>query len=205
MKLFKSFCGAVLIMALFAFMSASATPPGTDTWNSTDNGNHNAEFNADVYCVPTFTVSGSGGTANGQYSYTQYLGNYYLGFVGDVPNLDIVFTLQGPGMLFDGTTPVDYSVSIPHSHTTSLHGASIVAHWAISSANVNWDAGHVGDAFDFPPPYIHLNVDPQNNCNSKATFTITSISIDLRTNWEAGTTLPTTETFSFTLEASANI
>lgn len=205
MKLFKSFCGVIFIMVLFAVMNATAAPPGTDTWNST--GNNEAEFSADLYCVPTFTVSGVGGDAAGPYSYTQHLGNFYVGYVGTVDNLDIVFTLTGPGKYFDGTA-IDYRVKVLEANTLSDDGGSIKAEWAISSANVNYSSGQVGDSWNFTGPehggYIHLNQE-SDNCQSYATFTITSLSIDLLNNWHTGVTLPATETFSFILEASVDI
>jgi hypothetical protein len=199
MKLLKTFCGAVFVMLLLAAINATATPPGTNSWSSS--ANNNGEFNADLYCVPTFTVTGTGGISNGDHEYTQLLGNYFVGYVGTVSNLSIVFTLEGPGEYYNNT-PIDYSVRILHQHTTTDHGAKIQAQWEVSSANVT---GTPSAGWEFPYPYIHLNQDPSNNCKSKATFTITSLNIDLLTNWVAGTALPTTETFSFVLEASANI
>jgi hypothetical protein len=202
MKLLKSFCGAVFIMMFFVVINATATPPGTDSWSSTNN---DAEFNADLYCVPTFTVSGEGGLADGEFNYTQVLGNYFVGYIGEVDTKDIVFTLRGPGKYYDNTA-IHYGVKVLNSFTTTTHGASILAKWSIHSGNWNITYDGAGQSWNFSGQGGWIELIPESdNCQSYATFTITSISIDLATNWVTTTSLPATETFSFILEASVDI
>lgn len=211
MKSLQSFCGAVFIMMFFVIINANATPPGTDTWNSTNN---NAAFDADIYCIPTLTVGGEGGIGpilNGPNTYTQLLGNYFAGFVGDItPPQSIEFKLVGPGKYYDNNN-INYSIGVTENHTTSGSGTSVAyltATWTIESGNVNRTVNdHLGPSFWFPYPALWLKQDianPTDNCKWFAKFTIIALHLDL-SQVDGTLAVPVTETFSFVVQASANI
>jgi hypothetical protein len=161
-------------------------------------GNNPGSYDAEIYCIPTFTVSGVGGTS-GTNSYTQFLGNYFLGYVGNVTNKSIVFTLTGPGELAGGT-PIDYSVWTTNDHTTDDY-ATLTIHWKLVSGDFPSGTDLGGNPqLDGSGNYVHL-IQENNNCDSYATLTVTSITIDL----SSPSCATGTHTFSVSLTASATI
>jgi hypothetical protein len=161
-------------------------------------GTQNGQYDADIYCIPTFTVSGVGGTA-GANSYTQFLGNYFIGYNGTVTNKNIVFTLTGPGELAS-STPIDYSVTTVTDHTTDGY-ATLVINWTLKDRDFPSGTVLGGDPeLSTSGNYVHL-IQANNNCDSWATLTVTSIHIDL----SSPSITPGNKTFYVSLTASATI
>lgn len=196
MKKFISFCAFLLIFTL---------PIMADDSNGTGNGS----YQSDIYCTPTFSVSGisvDGSGRQGANSYTQFLGNYFLGYVGNVNNLNIIFTLTGPGKI--GETPIDYSVVRTASTGYDVSGATFVVNWFVTNAmypNGHQLGGEPNYGGTGSSTYLHLLQDQVNNCLSYATLTIRSISIDLTGVTVSDGTMPKDVTFSISLTACATI
>jgi hypothetical protein len=199
-KKMKKIISIISFLLMFA-LPIFATPTGGvnssgNEWTS--NGNTKA-FTGALYCIPSFNVSGDGqGIGN---SYTRFIGNYYIGYSGTVNHLDIVWKLTGPGEYYDNTD-IDYSVVTTHQHWTTSDGASISVNWAIQSKG--FSPPHVGGGFTYngsDAQYIHL-IQGSDNCSSYATFTATSLTVDLSSspNIEPGL-----HTFYVKLEASVVI